>query len=180
MTAKLTKAIYFNDETVELNIDVDNSQGGRTIDDIEVAFRQIIDVKTGDNFYKHGSDKYGENTRVYDLAKLRLGVLSQCQQSHQYQAKFNIVEVVENLFKLRQTLRQKKIVEDEETGKKIEDALVRNQSSRQNKQLDKILTDQFQHQFLNNNMQRKFVQRPSIKYLDFSDMDPMKDCNLST
>jgi len=38
---------------------VDNSRSSRSIDNIEVTLRQIIDVKTDKNSgYKHGTGKY--------------------------------------------------------------------------------------------------------------------------
>lgn len=46
VSAKLTKAIYFTDETIELDLEIDNSNSTRNLDDIEVTLRQIISIKT--------------------------------------------------------------------------------------------------------------------------------------
>lgn len=77
MKAELLKPLYFRDETIELKIDVDNSRSTRSIDNIEVTLRQIIDVKTDTNKgYMHGTGKYNKDyTTVYDLAKLNFGTL---------------------------------------------------------------------------------------------------------
>ena len=46
VSAQLTKPLYFTDETIELNIEIDNSESTRTLDDIEVNLRQVVSIKT--------------------------------------------------------------------------------------------------------------------------------------
>ena len=46
VSAQLTKPLYFTDETIELNIEIDNSESSRTLDDIEVNLRQVVSIKS--------------------------------------------------------------------------------------------------------------------------------------
>ena len=77
VSAQLTKPLYFTDETIQLNIEIDNSESTRTIDDIEVNLRQIVSVKTDrKKSYRHGESNYDSaTTKVYDISKLDFGNL---------------------------------------------------------------------------------------------------------
>ena len=46
VTATISKPLFFRDEVIELFIDIDNSKSNKTIENIEVSMRQIIDIKT--------------------------------------------------------------------------------------------------------------------------------------
>ncbi len=118
VNAQLTKPLYFPDETIELNIDIDNSNNSRTLDDIQVTLRQIIDVKTNKkNAYKHGTSKYDtETTTLYDLSIMNLGMLDQGENDeNKFTAAFNIADVVHKLHEVRDKLQTAKAA-DEETG----------------------------------------------------------------
>ena len=52
VSAQLTKPLYFQDETIQLDITIDNTESKRSIDEIEVTLRQIISVNIdGKNQY---------------------------------------------------------------------------------------------------------------------------------
>ena len=77
VSAQLTKPLYFTDETIELNIEIDNSQSTRTIDYFEVNLRNIVSVKANQSkAYSIGSADYDPaTTKVYDIRKLDFGSL---------------------------------------------------------------------------------------------------------
>ena len=99
--------MYFRDETIELKIDVDNSKCSQSIDNIEVTLRQIIDARTDRNSgYKSGTGKYNkEYTTVYDLSRRNFGMLKKGENSDQLVASFNIVEVMDELYTIKEKLR---------------------------------------------------------------------------
>ena len=111
VSAQLTKPLYFTDETIQLNITIDNSDSKRTIDEIEVTLRQIVSVNTdGKNQYKHGSMNYDPaTTKVYDIRKLDFGNLENGLFTNTFKASFNLKNVVSTLFELRSKLKDKKI-----------------------------------------------------------------------
>ena len=96
----MTKPLYFTDETIELNIEIDNSQSTRTIDDIEVNLRNIVSIKANQSkAYSIGSAEYDPTTtKIYDIRKLDFGILQHSENSNKYTAKFDIVDVVSTLF----------------------------------------------------------------------------------
>ena len=57
--ARLTKAIYYNDETIILDIDVDNTESAKPLFSIEVTLRQStlvkskLDYNSKNNLEKH-------------------------------------------------------------------------------------------------------------------------------
>ena len=96
----MTKPLYFTDETIELNIEIDNSQSTRTIDDIEVNLRNIVSIKANQSkAYSIGSAEYDPTTtKIYDIRKLDFGSLLHGKNSNKYTAKFDVVDVVSTLF----------------------------------------------------------------------------------
>jgi len=99
--------------------------------------RQIIDIKTDKNSgYLHGTGKYNqEHTTVYDLAKLNFGMLEKGENSDSLVAKFNIVEVMQNLYEIRKSLTKNNGKGEEAKGEAIESALVRSKGTRSNSTL---------------------------------------------
>ena len=92
VSAQLTKPLYFTDETIQLNITIDNVNSQRSIDDIEVTLRQIVSVNTGGkNCYRHGSMNYDPaTTKVYEIRKLDFGNLEQGKFTNMFRASFNL------------------------------------------------------------------------------------------
>jgi len=64
------------------------------------------------------------NTKVYDLRTLDFGNLEKGESSDEYVANFKLIDVVSNLYNLRNLIRSNTI-RDEEQGMLIEEALVR-------------------------------------------------------
>ena len=85
--------------------------------------------------------------------------------------------MVTTLFELRQRLKSAKTL-DEEAGKLISEALVRKEVDHQDEEIKKMKTSNLRDKFLNTNMKRNFIPRPSKPYHAFSDLDTIKDSGL--
>ena len=55
-------------------------------------------------------------TKVYDIRKLDFGDLQQGENSNLFEAKFPIIDVIQDLFELRKKLRDNLIADEEQTA----------------------------------------------------------------
>ena len=65
---------------------------------------------------------------MYDLAKLNFGMLEKGSNSDQLVARFNIIEVMDNLYSVKKKLNNAKF-NDDEASEAINAALVKSQGS---------------------------------------------------
>ncbi len=73
--------------------------------------RQIVSTKLDNkHHYIHGQMNYDpSNTKVYDLRTLDFGNLEKGESSDEYVANFNIIDVVKNLYELRNLIKSNTI-----------------------------------------------------------------------
>ena len=94
--ASLTKPLYFTDETVALEVVVDNTRGEDAIDSITATLQQTLSIRQ-DKWAQKDQEMKARPIAKYVLMEQNLGKLESGQTSGLLTAEFNISEVSRNL-----------------------------------------------------------------------------------
>ena len=110
--ARLTKPLYFTDETICLKLEVDNSRSERLIESIDVTFRQTVTYKTGVLESEEGGKQVQKH---FDLKMIEFGQLAAGVTTGEVSADFDIEEIA-----LQQRDLREKLVKIKDSAKRIE------------------------------------------------------------